>query len=550
MGKLKNSVNIDEKSNICYKKNGYDKNYKRRMHMASLTHVCMWSDNNWKRITAEQAARLHPGGTVSAHSGLFMCELCGQYVILTDGDVKKRYFKHSAYEKNKDCPERTFGAGNSFFYSSQEHDLPIRITNVSLSSFEFEVGLIRAPILYLNKDFTIEIKPKGVSDVRYVFTKERLNHNSITYLPIGERPFEKYILSFQNGDDKLHEFWPSEIRGINPEGTLFEKVSGKKLSYDADVEIEKEYYLLTRNYIYKNHYSSLQIQEIMQKRIGWETWTLYAVSASTFNEEAARFYLGFHCRLTEHPVSLQPVWPLFIEGNYILKHNQNNMYMLVEGNIDAIKAFPSVTVRQLNNMSQPKVYEVLCSGRQQLISVGRTQALQYTYFWKEHLNKEGLHSEVSVTDLSGVKVDAGETDTLPSNKILRFKSAFDGELIISNNNSVVDKRKIYAEKIIELDRLSYGLKVQVVIGLDVIWEINFKKQQPIVDVNEVDILKRITNVSGALIPTPHSLQNMLAGMSCYPQICQWIRKHIKDGIIKEQSYRSLQDIYLSINMNR
>lgn len=65
--------------------------------MASLTHVCMWSDNGWKRITAEQAARLHPGGTVSAHSGLFMCELCGQYVILTDGDIRIRYFKHSAY---------------------------------------------------------------------------------------------------------------------------------------------------------------------------------------------------------------------------------------------------------------------------------------------------------------------------------------------------------------------------------------------------------------------------------------------------------------------
>lgn len=77
--------------------------------MASLTHVCMWSDHGWKRITAEQAARLHPGGTVSARSGLFMCELCGQYVTLTDGDINVRYFKHSAYEKSKDCPERTFG---------------------------------------------------------------------------------------------------------------------------------------------------------------------------------------------------------------------------------------------------------------------------------------------------------------------------------------------------------------------------------------------------------------------------------------------------------
>lgn len=69
--------------------------------MASLTHVCMWSENGWKRITAEQASRLHPGGTVSAHSGLFMCELCGQYVLLTDGAIKKRYFKHSRYEKSK-----------------------------------------------------------------------------------------------------------------------------------------------------------------------------------------------------------------------------------------------------------------------------------------------------------------------------------------------------------------------------------------------------------------------------------------------------------------
>lgn len=155
--------------------------------MASLTHVCMWSDNGWKRITAEQAARLHPGGTVSAHSGLFMCELCGQYVILTDGDIRIRYFKHSAYEKSKDCPERTFGAGYSISYGSQEHDLPIRITSVSSSSFSFEVGLIRAPISSLGKDFCIEIKPKGAFDIPYVYTKERLNYDS----NIGERIFEK-----------------------------------------------------------------------------------------------------------------------------------------------------------------------------------------------------------------------------------------------------------------------------------------------------------------------------------------------------------------------
>ena len=511
----------------------------------------MWSDNGWKRITAEEATRLHPGGTVSAHSGLFMCELCGQYVILTDGDIRTRYFKHSPSEKSKACPERTFGASYSISYGSGEHDLPIRITSISSSSFRFEIGLIRAPIGSLNKDFRIKIKPKGVSDACYVFTKERLNYDSITYLPIGERPFEKYTLSFQNGSDKLREFWPEEIKGIDSEGTLFEKTSGQKLSYDADVEIGKEYYLLKRGYIYgKSCFSSMRIQEIMQKRIGWETWILYEVSASAFDEDAARFYLDFHCRLTDYPVSLKPVWPLFVEGNYIVKHNQNSMYMLVEGNVAAVKTFPSVTVRQLNyNSSQPKLYEVFCSDRQQLISVGRTQALQYTYFWKESLDQVGLHPEVLVTTLEGAEVDSGETEILPHDKTLCFKSTFDGELIIFNNNRIVDKRKISSDKYIELDGLSYGLSVQVVIGLDIIWQIGFKKRQSHAN-EEIEILKQITSVSGTTISVPHSLQNILVGMNRYPQICQWIRKCIKNGTINEQSYRRLQDAYLSMNTKR
>ena len=519
--------------------------------MASLTHVCMWSGNGWKRITAEQAAALHPGGTVSAHSGLFMCELCGQYVILTDGDIRTRYFKHSAYEKSKDCPERTFGASYSISYGSQDHDLPIRITSVSSSSFRLEIGLIRAPISSLAKDFRIEIKPKGVFDVSYVFTKERLNCDSITYLPIGERPFEKYTLSFQNGSDKLREFWPTEVNGINPQGTLFEKASGKKLSYDADVEIGKEYYLLKRSHISIKSRIGMRIQKITQKQFGLETWTLYVVSASVFNEDTARFYLDFHCRLTDHPVSLQPVWPLFVEGNYIVKHNQNSMYMLVEGNVAAVKTFPSATVRQLKySSSHSKIYEVFCSGRQQLISTGRTRALQYTYFWKEPLNQIGPHPELSVTDLLGATVAPGETGFLPRNNTLRFKSTFDGELIVSNNNRVVDKRKISAGKNIELDGLAYGLSVQVVIGLDIIWQIDFKKQQSAVANDETEILKQISNVSGAIIPAPHSLRNILAGMNRYPQICQWIRKCIKDGTINEQSYRRLQNIYRNININR
>ena len=79
---------------------------------------------------------------------------------------------------------------------------------------------------------------------------------------------------------------------------------------------------------------------------------------------------------------------------------------------------------------------------------------------------------------------------------------------------------------------------------------NFRKKQPIVINEEFEIMKQITNVSGATIPAPHSLRNMLAGMNCYPQVCQWIRKCIKNGTINEQSYRRLQEAYRSMNTNR
>lgn len=521
--------------------------------MASLTHVCMWTDNNWKPITAEEAAKLHPGGTVSAHSGLFMCELCGQYVTLTDGDIRIRYFKHSAYEKSKDCPERTFGPNYSVSYNPQEHDLPIRITSVSSSSFRFEVGLIRAPIDSLSKDFRIEIKPKGAADVSYVFTKERLNYDSITYLPIGERPFENYTISFKNGNNKLREFWPESIRGVDPSGTLFEKASGKKLSYDADVEIGREYYLLKRGYSYNMSRRNVQVQVVTKKQFGWETWTLYVISASAYNEDTARFFLDFHCRLTDHPISLQQVWPLFVEGNYLVKHNRPNMYVFVEGNVASVKTFPAVLIRRLSsNTSHQCLYKIFCSGRQQLISAGRTRALQYTYFWKEPLNQTGTCPDVLVTDLTGHEITSGEKDSLPHNKTLRFKSAFDGEINIFFNNRVVDKRKIPSDKMIELEELSYGMSVQVVIGLDVIWQVDFKKRQPIVlsSDGESELLRQIRGASGVQIPTPHALRHILIGMNCYPRIGQWIRKCLKSGTIDEQAYRRLQEAYRSMKTNR
>ena len=517
--------------------------------MASLTHVCMWSGNGWKRITADEAAKLHPDGTVSANSGLFMCELCGQYVTLTSGNNNTRHFRHSSREKSKDCPDRTFGASYVLSYEPNDHDLPIRLSEVSSNSFRFELGLIRAPIDLLGNDFAIEIKPKDAPELSFVYAKERLNSAGITYLPIGGEPFKTYTIHFKNGVDELHKFWPKEVSGIDPEGTLFETWSGKRLSYDSDVEIDKEYYLLIRGNLHSRSYTSVQVRKVSQKRINWYTWNLYVVSTSSFDESAARFFLDFHCRLTERPAALQAVWPLFVEGNYAIKYNQSKVYAIVRGNVATVMAFPSAVIRQLNgNVNEVKLYEVFCSSRQQLISVGRTHSLQYAYFWREPLDACAPIPEIIVTDLNGLEIAPGETNVLPRENTLLFKSKYNGELIIENNNRIMDKQTICADKCIEVNSLFYGMSVKAVIGLDVIWHLSFKKRQQIAPKDETIILE-IINASGKLIPAPHALRNILAGMIDYPQICHWIRRCIKKGYISEQAYRKLQDVYQNLNAN-
>ena len=106
------------------------------------------------------------------------------------------------------------------------------------------------------------------------------------------------------------------------------------------------------------------------------------------------------------------------------------------------------------------------------------------------MDKDGFVPEILVTDLDGIQVASGEMNSLPRNKTLRVKSVFDGEIVVSINNRIIDKRKIKADKIIDFDGLAFGLCIKVVIGLDVIWQINIKKQAAIVVDDECEILQK------------------------------------------------------------
>ncbi len=511
--------------------------------MAALTHVCMWSGNGWKHITAEEAARLHPGGTVSAHSGLFMCELCGQYVSLTEKGVRVRHFRHSQAEKSKDCPERVQGTSVQLTYGSSEHELPIRIRNISKNSFSLDMGFIPISRSLYTKDFQLVIKGKNYGSSKFVYLGERINQDVITYLPIGDTPCEEYSISVTGLPEDIYHFWPRNIAGIDPAGTVFDAKSGKKLVKDADVAVGRKYLILRRGSIFSYGNKHISIREISQKMISWESWKLYEVVANDYDESSARFFLDYYCRLSECPVDIQTVWPVYIENPYIIKHNQKKIMLHVKGNAPTTQVFPYATKTRYT-CGQNLLIEIACNSRQQLISAGRTKALQYTYFWQEPLNKTGKTPSLKVTDIQGILLESGIQKKLPNAGILRVVSQYDGMIDIAVNNTVIERRKLTSESITEINSIAWGMTITIYIGQDQVWQSSYIKNRERQNEDEKTLLQRLNSYKGKPMALSHTFGSVANMLSEYPSVRKWILQRIREGNIDERAYRELQNFII------
>jgi len=502
----------------------------------------MLTEHGWTPITAEDAASLHPGGTVSAHSGLFMCDLCGQYVTLTDGHINTRYFKHSSSERNKNCPDRTFGSGTlPPLYLPDAHELPIKICHVSDVGFSFEIGFLYLPaeILYAVAIQIIEITPNGAG-TSYRYSFERLNENSLTYLSVGDYPAQSYSICC---DKSLEPFWPKTIRGIDPTGGMFDVNSGRMLPCDADVCVGKTYYLLIPRSLSLSRHKSVQIKQTCRKQFNWRCWYLYEVEASEYDEEAAKFFLDYHCRLTDEPLTIQPVWPLYIQTPFVIKHNSNSLVLNVKGNyIGQVKSFPQSNKQEYSCPGKGKVAKINGTGRQQLISAGRTrEALQYLYAWKEPLPCVTEQPQVKVTDTRGALLEPGETGRIPNKNTLVITAQCDGQIVVVQDGRIVEKRNLIAGIPTDVDNLKYGTQIIVLQGLDAVWSISFVQQHTECRVNDLLLLQKLSAMRGETVVISHNLGSLAGRLERFPQTKRWLYNQIKSGRISQKALHSLKN---------
>ena len=272
------------------------------------------------------------------------------------------------------------------------------------------------------------------------------------------------------------------------------------------------------------------------------TWRVFEIEALDYNEMTARFFLEYHCRLSEHPVEIHPIWPVTVKAPYVIKHLDEQLTLYIKGRATA-HVFPETKI-----VSFPKrhgnVIDVRCDGRQQLISAGRANVLQYTYFWKDPLEYQIDPPQIDVTTISGEAVESGDSDKLPPERCLRIASEFDGFIVLSIDKVPIERRRLQANTSILIDNLRYGMEIEAYIGCDCVWSHLIKRANLNKNRDEANLLKELTASRGAMVPAPHTLGSMSHSLAKYPLIRKWLYECIRKGEMPAGAYRKLKSFII------
>ena len=450
-----------------------------------LTHVCMWSAKGWVPTTAAEVVRAHPNvGTVSARHELFFCEICGQYVTLANGSQRK-YFKHSSSEKDKTCKQRA----RNFYkldWTKADEDHPPQL---------------EPPLIICVGKYELHFECDG------------------KYLSTG-----------------------NVIAKLDERGELFSSTSGKRLLPDSDVRLGKQYYLLTTN-------SPGLIQtdiEINDTGMHYRQWRLYELKATALTEDAAKFFLRYHCRLTAHPISLRVLYPIYTLDRYKIRHDARELYMYLEGNANF---FPRASYTKLSDDGSGKLISFCSNTRQQLtVLAGRAQPLKALYFKREMPTFDLDMPTVEVADIAGARIVEGVEGVLhvlPRDRVLRLRAEFDGYVELERDGYVEDRIDFRADEPTDVIGIGFGLTIKIFVGLDCVRAIRYERSEND-SASDEETYRRLELGRGRLILISHAWGALLDRLKDYPLVAGWLRKTIRAGHARSGSWEAFRRFVLRL----
>lgn len=497
-----------------------------------LTHVNMWDDKNgWRRISPDKALVKYRR-TVSADSGIFLCELCGQKVAFAVGDIKEPYFMHPS--GSKDCDEKTTSLTNYRNYNPLGFSLPIKIHLLNDHIFVFigfpSLSIRQLTIAKERNDKVIIQSFSNRNDIEYTLTEERFSTEHIVWLNAGEISDEYKILC--STVDKFT--WPRIVDGIDSQGTLFDVESGRRLPRNADVVIKREYILITS----KTHlYTPSGIHISKRGIVG--RWSIYIISASHVSKTASDFFIALNVRLTEEVAEITPLWPISIHSSHSLSYSADHLWFFKshEGVLETYPVYP-------RPQCQGRLYKI--TGTTQTVSVSRfeerTSVLRYTVMRKmEETRSSRTEYMVLFCNLSGVPIDIGRQTVLPKQNAISIKAAFDGTVEIYKNSILISRFGLEGNKPTQC-AVSFGLTIIVYQGGDKAAELSYEQATPPLKRDDDELLELLRTDKSSTVPVNHTVGVIAGKLKNLPKSKAYVLKCLRKGHLGSNSLLLLRKV--------
>ena len=506
-----------------------------------LTHVCEWEPKTgYRRITVEEASAKFSSYTVPVEKGFFVCELCAQKIGLTKArkDTGTRYFYHSRGEQDKTCEDRQQSYERPIA-ALNEHVMPIRI-QLSGNTFLLQLGFFS---LYKGSKQVLSCqKIKIATDFHktYEYSFDRISSTGITYLDVGDYPSRVYGIEYVQPSIGLEKFWPTKVPGINPNGALFEKESGKLLQTGGKAYAGKTYYLMQKGSI--GIHSDINVKEIIRFEVRtFEWWHLYEISSQCFSKRAAQFFLERSIFLSETPLNFYPIWPAYSADPYFIYHDQEEMFFYLAGTYADLKSYP-ITSEYYAPKSEPiengKLVKIFASNREQLLSLGVSGALGFSYLLRQDLNMRGTVPLVTVKDFEENTLEQDLYISVPKKKGIAISAPFDGKVILLQNGKIQKELQFSGEDTTTVYPISLGMEIKIYQGCDCVRTITFQKETLSYDSQTADqeLAEKLSACHGSLISVSHSFGAIVEKLRNYPKTKQWVYKAIRKGALPRTAY--------------
>lgn len=498
-----------------------------------LTNISEWDDiHGLVHVTAINAGKKHPGGLSSSYNR-YICETCGQSVSLYKHKAGTYAFRHPT--NSKACDDKMSACETYPCTNPLRFSLPIRV-NVESASIEVSIGFLPLPHTLMDRaeqDHTmLRISADdGTVIGNYAITSERFSFEHITYISTNNTISQQYYLNVSKG---MSFYWPLIVEGINTGGTLFDKISGKRLPENASVIVGTEYWLISQARMIDH---PIDIHVSFHRSFG--VWKLYRVKAIRFSFTATYFLIKYRVRLTEKLSEVIYLWPPVSRSSHMLSNCADWIWMYkTDGYIDM---YPS----QQQYRYDSGFFRIAMSHPVQTLSLrtseNQNNVLKYTLMRHIPENAENKANvrHTYVTDIKDVQIESGLYATLPIKQRIDIQSEFDGCVRIFNDELEVDRIALKGDCKTRVD-VRFNRVYCVFEGLDCVAEIRFQRSpMKAQGADDETLVRTLGKCSGDRVAASHLLGALARRMKDMPKTKGWLLAQIRAGSIKADAIKIL-----------